>query len=511
MYPNLPYPGHTWQITQHEISLDASIIYGLLSCASYFNGQSNVGPQITQLMINANLLTENIRDGRADAWRDYQQILPELGLMVSTRLQPQITIMPAGHMYISGAIGFSELILIQALRLQYPNGHKSQLSPRLRQDLESASLDVPQSVTELQASRGVLIKPGLLILKILAELHKTGLSAVLSVEEILAYLLPLKNNSEWDISFEEIKKIRQGISTLKSTHRHARRNVMAWMKLLSKSNVFSVQNGSISLTAYGIQILEELLKFCEEEEKPENYWIPNTFDRDEKISWFSHIGTIPFHAQSLITPDLNNQKYMEENYIGGIEEDTDEEEGVTLFNTATPDIQHSQVTQRNFNPKNAEIDVQEALKNLRNGTIRRQAKAALHDQIVYRLATSFKDQGAQVTEDRNSVDLFVKWPDETTTIFEVKTVTKRTLQPRMRLAVGQLLEYSYRIKGTENIDVERVAVFDLDIPQNAWQTEFLNDYLDIGLLSLNEGYFQGIHNVNSQTLSHWKEPGIIHK
>jgi hypothetical protein len=137
MYPALPYPGYTWQITQHEIGLDPAIIYGLLSCASYFEGQANAGSKITELMVNADLLTPNIRHGKADAWRDYQQILPEIGLMVSTRLQKNITITSAGYMYISGAIGFSELILIQALRLQYPNGHKSQLSPRQRNELGS--------------------------------------------------------------------------------------------------------------------------------------------------------------------------------------------------------------------------------------------------------------------------------------------------------------------------------------------------------------------------------------
>lgn len=351
----------------------------------------------------------------------------------------------------------------------------------------------------------MLIKPGLLILRILLELQTHGLDTKISLQEILTYLLPIKSNSEWVLAFQEIKKLRQRNISISVNNTHARRNVMAWMKLLSITDVFSLKGSDLHLSSYGFQIIETLKKFCDKEESFDNFWLSKKFDRFEKLEWFQHIGQIPFYSQALLDSDIIDQNYLLKNYVGGLEKDADEEEEIELFNKPIPSIKYSEVTQRTFNTEIKAFNVQEALKNLRSGAIRRQTKVLLHDQIVSRLAKKFESQGAKVSEDRNSVDLFVRWPDESKAIFEVKTATMRTLQPRMRLAVGQLLEYSYRIKNLDSIDVERVAVFNLDIPKDTWQVKFLNEYLDIGLICINETSLVGTHNSNSKTLKNWKQ------
>jgi len=82
-------------------------------------------------MIESNILTSNLRDDVPDAWRDYQQLLAELGLIYSTKISPTLYLTNLAHMFLAGELGFSELVGMQALRYQYPNGQKSTIGARL--------------------------------------------------------------------------------------------------------------------------------------------------------------------------------------------------------------------------------------------------------------------------------------------------------------------------------------------------------------------------------------------
>jgi hypothetical protein len=167
----LPYPGYSWSFTQHAIGTEADTLYKFLSCASLYEGSDkDYGQKINLLMVADGVLTANVRDGVVDAWRDYQQILAELGLIYSTKLNSTLRLTEAAHMYLAGELGYSDLMGVQALRYQYPNGQKYTIQSRLSAELYSANITQPSTLLELQMQAGVLVKPGTLLLRILTEL-----------------------------------------------------------------------------------------------------------------------------------------------------------------------------------------------------------------------------------------------------------------------------------------------------------------------------------------------------
>jgi len=210
---NLPYEGYSWSMTQHIApATDSATMYELLNAAYIFSGDSKYRELITDHMIEKDLLTPNIRadQEKPQLWRDYQQVLPELGLIFSTRFTNSVKVTPIGLMWLDGIIGYSELISTQCLRIQYPNGHKQNISPGLKQKLRKNSVLPPNTRTELDWTNGILIKPGVLILRILIELSKKGNLEGISIEECGHFLLPSKRNDVWDqVLFQLLKnKIR---------------------------------------------------------------------------------------------------------------------------------------------------------------------------------------------------------------------------------------------------------------------------------------------------------------
>ena len=241
MVRSLPYPGHTWSFTQHAIGLNAKTIYDFLKCVAPFEGhRDGYKEKITELMVAAGVLTPNQRNGRDDAWRDYQQLLTELGLIYSTRICPILTLTNLGHMFLAGEIGFSELIGIQSLRYQYPNGQKSVIQSRLRGEINSSEFELTETLTEFQVNQQILIKPGTLILRILLALNDSEFSPHISIPECQAFLLPCRVNSEWEIALSEIIFQRRSILDISSINLHAKRNIQDWFKFLTKSDFIYV-------------------------------------------------------------------------------------------------------------------------------------------------------------------------------------------------------------------------------------------------------------------------------
>jgi hypothetical protein len=113
---------------------------------------------------------------------------------------------------------------------------------------------------------------------------------------------------------------------------------------------------------------------------------------------------------------------------------------------------------------------------------KRHAKAMLHDQLVKALAIKYKEQGAVVTSDSDSIDLFARWPNGGATMFEVKTMTKRNFSERLRLAIGQIQEYGYRHSLQKDETVDLAVAIDSEFPGENWQLDFLMNRLGIGLV-----------------------------
>lgn len=487
----LPFSGYSWPFTQHAIALEAETLYYTLACASCFQGEESPGQQITQLMIQNELLTENIRDGRADAWRDYQQVLAEVGLIYSTTVIRQLTLTRAGNMLLSGEVGFSELMTIQALRYQYPNGQKTTIQSRLRQTLEGEGIAVPDSLIELHASNGVLIKPGVLILRVLLQLFQdTGLAS-LSVNEILNCLMSIKKNTEWEQAYTNLNRFRLNEFTVTGLQPANRRNVQDWLKFLSKTDLFDISGNQITLSRLVLDSPEIYTSICETAENPNSFWIPTDLSRETRQDWFTFFGQIPLSLQGVIPNSHVTETYVENNFIGGLDEDVGNEI-YGNFTSDVPDIALVEYTETQANTNTTppqDIDMEAAVRRLREGIFKRQLKAQLHDELVDKVADMCREKGGTVFEDRDSVDLLVRWPNQSESIFEMKTITMKSFQQRIRLAVGQIEEYSYRRYLEQGECPEKIIVIDTIVSEEAWQVDFLNNHMHTGLMcEANEEY-----------------------
>jgi len=504
----LPYPGHSWSFTQHAVGLAPNTLYNFLKCAAAFEGQvEDYDTKITDLMVAAGILTVNERDGMPDAWRDYQQILAELGLIYSTKICRELTITELGHMFLAGEIGFAELIGVQALRYQYPNGQKSTIQSRLRDELSVASIACPDTLTELQANRQILLKPGVLILRVLIELLEAGYDSSLTVSECQAYLIPCSSNSEWATAFAEVLAHRRNPLNIDSVYRHSRRNIQDWFKFLKKSDFFEHQDSSrISLSEHAKANIALVKELCVSQEAAETFWIPMGFDISNRLSWFNWFGQIPFEAQKALRLDVSNDaEYINNNYVAGVEEDDDEGDAETAspelvgLNLRPIDLEHlGRDTAFAFSG-----DIEMLAESLRRGAQKRHAKTLLHDRIIKVLAESFLAQGASVESDPDSVDLFASWPSGESAIFEIKTVTRRSLPLRMRTAIGQIEEYSYR-RQSEGCEIsDRVIVLNTELDSSSWQTSFLNNHMGIGLICMPTTSYSAFAPQNSPSKRYW--------
>lgn len=502
---HLPHPGYSWSFTQHAVGLEAHTLYSFLKCAAQFEGETNgYDDKITELMISAQILTTNERNGVPDAWRDYQQVLAEVGLIYSTKICPALTLTDLGHMFLAGEIGFSELIGIQALRYQYPNGQKSTIQARLRAELAAASIAAPSTLTELHVNSRVLVKPGLLIARLLLELQARSERALLSVDECQAFLLPCRNNTEWPMALSEILAHRSAPSDISQSNRHARRNIQDWFRLLTGSDFFESNERGVFLSDFGRTRGDVLLRACTQQEDVATFWIPTAFDMSSRLTWFTWYGQLPFSFQSLLRDEIEQDpEYVEKNYVAGPEE-IEEEEG-TVDSASVPlrllpvDLDH---LGRNTTA-NTNLSIEELAESLRAGLQKRHAKTLLHDRLVRDLAQRFKSTGATVFSDPDSVDLMATWPDAGTCIFEVKTVTRRNLQGRLRTAIGQVEEYAYRYRGLGQPLSDRAVVINAELDSNAWQRAFLTDHLGIGLICKSATSYSASAPPTAITRQHW--------
>ncbi|WP_321515052.1 AlwI family type II restriction endonuclease [Marinifilum fragile] len=453
----LAFDGYTWNFSQHAIALQPSNLFSLLSAASLFEGKSSFGESINNLLISENVLTSNIRNGKPDAWRDYQQILAETGLIYSTKLERNLKISEAGRLLLSGEIGFSELMSIQALRYQYPNGLKF-------------------AFIENQLKTGVLIKPGVLVLRILIELFKNGKNSKLSIDQCQNFLLPITRNQDWDKAYYNVVNLPPD----SRVNRHSRRNIQDWFKFLNVTSIFQIEiinrETFISLRRNVLDNLALYESICSFSENPITFWIPDNLDKANYLTWFGHFGHIPTEYFVLLEEELNTE-YLEYNYFDSKVdfEDTEVKKG--------KNINLSEIT-TDFKPILTDEKEELFEKKINSGYIKRREKTKLHDEIVSQLAIYYKSKGGQVFEDKQSVDLLVKMNNTDTSIFEVKTATLRNIFQRSRLAVGQILEYGYRYNQDYGIVPEKNVVFNVDMENQKWLKEYINNHLSIGLVSV---------------------------
>lgn len=478
----------------------------LQSALPFEGGTVRCGDKITALMMGFNLLTPNKREGVDSAWRDYQQVLPEFGLLYSTDISQTLQLTDMGHMYVAGSIGYSELMNQQVLRYQYPNGYKFTIQSRIREALQGTPLKTSSNLCEAMILAGVMVKPGLLILKILLELLSGGHNAEITLFECRKFILPSKKNSEWDLCLNEIIASRKTNESDDRTNWHAQRNMQDWFKFLDQSDIFERRpNGTLALSKIGVQMYSELIAICNDGEDPQQFWIPTDDSRESRMSWFSWYGGLSIADQPAIPQGtLSDPEYVAENFVNGIEDAEDEDD---LTQASLSDIVLTPLELDALGTgeiSDFQGDIQNLIESMLNGFQKRQAKAILHDQIVKEVATKLQEQGANISCGQTSIDLLATWPTGESAMFEVKTVTKRSLQARLRSAIGQLHEYQYRqtLQGMPPSDL--VVAINTSVATSAWQSKFITEHMRMGLLCKAGGAYVGTGPANLLSLPYWQ-------
>ena len=302
MYPNIPYEGLSWPITQHAGVLKSDVFDGLLNACLLCKGETIDAEKINGYLVNNGILTANLRadSNQVDAWRDYQQILSEFGLIYSTRISKVLTLTTIAMAYLNKSLSYSELITLQWLRYQYPNGHKSQLSPSLMQSYgENFNYE---SFTELQAHYNIQLRPAALIWKILYKLWESGEQPILSLDEMQSYVVRCTDMSDYLPCTESIIESRHGGQQLQPLTR-ARRNMADWTKLLSQTLLFNVSGdgNTIALATYSIKERKAVDYVCSRLADPSSFW--EYQEGNFKQNWFDFYGNYDNSIEYILKED----------------------------------------------------------------------------------------------------------------------------------------------------------------------------------------------------------------
>lgn len=454
-------------------------IFFLLSAAYEFGQHSDYRTLVNQFLVSQEVFTPNIRSdsGKVDAWRDYQQILPELGLIYSTRYirKPQLTTI--GLMYIDSIVGYSELFSTQILGYQYPNGHKTDISPAIKKELSQTGIAIPSNRIELDTSFDILVKPGVLILQILIELYRQGITPTISTQECLLALIPTKNNNQWQESYHNLIQLRQeGISSSQVDKRKLR-DVQEWFQFMGQSDFVIKQGNQISLSPSALERISSIQNILDFHTEPRSFWIPVSSDkRANALNWYSFYGNPNLEYQWSTPDELRTQNYVAENFP-----DT---QPIEQMDSPSVDIGTRDISLRSFSsriPQNIDITPEVDISKIIQGRNRLRNKTRLHQEILEVLAKKLNDLSYNLADDPNSVDLLAE-KDGIETIFEVKTINSKNFIPRIRLGIGQLSEYRYRRQIQTEARPNSILVISNIVELPSWTSDYLSSDIKMGLI-----------------------------
>lgn len=472
MYPNIPFDGLSWPVTQHSGIITEDVVKGLIAACMELNGKPIDADAINDYIVSHNLVTDNIRSdsNKVDAWRDYQQILSEFGLIYSTKVSNLIILTPIAIAFADGEISYQELITLQALRYQYPNGHKTQLSPSLKKSYsESTGLQFNYtSFAEMQAGMGILVRPVVVIWQTLYSLYQKGEHPVLSIDEMQTYIVRCLRNSDVLFCVDAIIKSRHNGYQLNPLER-ARRNMQDWIKVLSQSPLFTTdynRNSYVGLTQYSIEQADAINSICQHLSKPETFWI-YTNDENSKLDWFDFYGGIDLGTKWIPAQDttevLSTQNHTsEENEMSNNQAREVELQAFKPMFVA--ESEHKKVVSI-YDYKKSELGHR------------------LHDNMVNVIASKCIAKGAEVAYDPKTVDLYIKYKKQEFLI-EVKSITPSNFIARLRTAIGQVSQYDYIMHKDTGIRGRLGLAFTANIPRNDWSIPFITSYMDMDLLCM---------------------------
>lgn len=483
MYPEIPYDGLTWPITQHAGVISESVLRGLLEACSLCAGKRVDPTTINSNLVDNGILTANFRTDsqHIDAWRDYQQILSELGLIFSTAVSNEVLLTPVSVAFIDGTISFEELLTLQLFKYQYPNGHKTQISPPLKNSFPKGTFNY-ESVAHMQASNGIQVRPAVLIWTVLMQLYQLGADPSVSVDEMQRYLVRATKNSDARACTTAIVASRAGTFSYEPLAR-ARRNMQDWMKLLSTTPLFNLTNRRLCLSTYSIDNLDKLWDICQTLSNPNTFWMP--VGTTYKWDWFAYYGNIDLSISLIPSTKTSSNQTI----IHG-QPDLDDAAQLSAARNVNlqpfTEIQHPDISEKRRQIV-SEYDYRKSQKGQN-----------LHDSMVNLIAQRCVANGASVFSDPKTVDLCARYSGYEYLI-EVKSITPSNFIARLRYAIGQVHQYNYLLPYTYSENRRLVLAFTAEIPDNSWSIPFITEYMSMDLLTL---HASNLKLCSNQELSH---------
>lgn len=438
-------------------------LYHLLYAGLTFADDASPAERIAEYMVSGEAVPANIRhdSGVAEVWRDYQQLLADLGFLYSTTLTPsrRIKLTPGGIHLIDNPSAYTEILTTQVLRFQYPNGAKRTHAPK-------------------QIANGVLIRPAVLVWRVVALLQEAEDSAWLDSQEIRDYLMRCRRHSEATFCVDRIRELRRtGVNNQANggSKSEQNRNALDWTTLLGNTLLFdkfrSVRGNGIRLSAYAIANFSELNEIILQLEDETTFWMaPAVVDDAMAWKWFTEYGSIKLEVALPISEQESEDDTKRE----------DDEREVGFGNQSDVKLHEFDPARLNFNHQNRQLighTIETAYDAQMAGN-----KHRLHDMMVILIAEVCRKKGAQVFEDSKSLDLLVRH-EYVEYLVEVKTVTPRNYVKRLRYAVGQLYHYDFMLEQQEP-GRRKVIAFPSLLPDAPGFLPFFNGHLNMDVLSL---------------------------
>lgn len=462
-YPTLPFADQTWRISHHQGILTPKVLNALLFAASTYQASRDPTQEINNYLIANGIVPPNVREDtqQAEIWRDYQQLLPELGLIPSTKTQ-QIHLSPIGLSFLDGGIGFTELMTVQAFRWQYPNGHNTQRSPGQGPGISFAAQ---------QAQAGILIKPAVLLWQVLDALMLGGVDSSLSAQEIEHFLIPAATHNEVPLIVESIKHSRVHRLAFPSGQTKQRRNASDWMKRLNQTYAFMIDDDErLCLSAYSSENLESFRALMDVLCEPQAWWILPT-DGSQASSWSHWYGT--FDANDYPVPSGTDTQDF-----GSEPEPEDEESSDSPREVVVKEYSWTLESE-------GSRDINSTISSVYSAELSNSAHR-LHDSMIRLIADACRRKRANVFSDPATLDLLIEL-ESLDLLIEVKSATSKNLAHKIRMALGQVTYYEFLRSRQSNKPRRRGIALTLGVGERHWSKAFLTDYLDIDYVTLHGG------------------------
>ncbi|HHX8263177.1 TPA: hypothetical protein ACVOYJ_001461 [Vibrio diabolicus] len=440
----------SWILTQHVKVLNDDLPK-FIELAYRYQGQETrkFSKQLNKDIVKAGILTENERGGEKSPWRDYQQILATLGCIVSTKTVSTMKFTKIGELVAKGEIEFPHFFTIQALRLQYPNGFH---------------LDSYKSHLDLKLK----IRPGLLVLETLLKLELLGEDSTISIDECQHFLVSHETNNALNIESIIQAKRTFGNSFKATRNRKARRQLQEWFRFLGKTMLFEAakctNKGHPSVLQLSDLAKNDLGKIeaLVEGLKGEEYWEPGEEPLDNnkprksvRLDWYDYFGAVPskdMYSTWLPKLDTTAEQVDEAFHLDEVSDPSDICLGSVLdsLNSYKDDFVGSSMGQ--------------------SGNEARLKASALHEKMILKLSEYFQSKGYKTSADPDSIDLFAE-NEKLSYLVEVKTTTSKNFAKQVRLAIGQLQEYRYRL----NLKSSLIVAVSSYLEKDSFYVNFLHD------------------------------------